>query len=111
MHLDFYRVKDHLVIKLFGELDHHNAMEVRTKIDDKIDREKIYKVIIDFRDVSFMDSSGIGVLINRYKKVIEQGGELYIVNTNERVDKIFTVSGIYKIINKIDSIESIVSNF
>jgi len=111
MHLDFYIVKDHLVIKLFGELDHHNAMEVRTKIDDKIDREKIYKVIIDFRDVSFMDSSGLGMLINRYKKVVEHGGELYIVNTNERVDKIFTVSGIYKIINKIDSIESIVSNF
>ena len=51
------------------------------------------------------------MLINRYKKDIEHGGELNIVNTNDRVDKIFTVSGIYKIIKKIDSIESIVSNF
>lgn len=111
MHIDFYTLKEFLVIKLFGELDHHNAMEVRTKIDDKIDREKVYRVIMDFRDVSFMDSSGLGMLINRYKKVAENGGEIFIVNANERVDKIFSVSGIYKIISKIDSIENIVSNF
>lgn len=111
MHVDFYTLKEYLVIKLFGELDHHNAMEIRTKIDDKIDRERMYKIIMDFREVSFMDSSGLGMLINRYKKVTDLGGEIFIVNTNERVEKIFAVSGIYKIINKIDSIESIVSNF
>ena len=57
------------MLLLIGELDHHSAEEVRVKIDDRIERDNIKKVIMDFKEVTFMDSSGIGVVIGRYKKL------------------------------------------
>lgn len=50
-----------------GELDHHSAEEVRNVIDDRLDRGNLNKLILDFSKVNFMDSSGIGVVIGRYK--------------------------------------------
>ncbi|WDU81986.1 anti-sigma factor antagonist [Caloramator sp. Dgby_cultured_2] len=69
MQLIFERKDDVLIVKLMGELDHHSAEEVRIKIDNKIDETGLNKVIFDFAGVNFMDSSGIGVIIGRYKKL------------------------------------------
>ena len=68
MYLKFDKKEDKLVVSLMGELDHHSAEEVRVKIDDRIDRDNIKKVILNFNGVTFMDSSGIGVVIGRFKK-------------------------------------------
>ena len=69
MDIKFSNVDGFLIIELIGELDHHSAEEVRVKIDDRIDRDNIKKVILNFRNVTFMDSSGIGVVIGRYRKL------------------------------------------
>ena len=53
MHLKFNKVEDKLIVKLMGELDHHSAEEVRVKIDDRIDRDNIKKVILDFGGVTW----------------------------------------------------------
>ena len=73
--------------------------KLELKIDDRIERDNIKKVIMDFKEVTFMDSSGIGVVIGRLKKVKNRDGKVCIANINKRVDKVFKLSGLYKIIN------------
>jgi len=110
MYLDFEKNNDKLVVHMCGELDHHSAQEVRNKIDDRIDREGIAKVIMDFSGVTFMDSSGIGVVIGRYKKLTSKKGAVCVINVKGAVHKVFELSGMYKIIKRYDSFEQAVNN-
>ena len=84
-----YEVQENcLTIFLPHELDHHNTEEIKHKADAIIDRNHIRYVIFDFSNTSFCDSSGIGVIMGRYKKVYLLGGEVCAVNANERMKKI-----------------------
>ena len=98
MFLKFNKINDKLIVALVGELDHHSAEEVRVKIDDRIERDNIKKVILDFKEVTFMDRSGIGVVIGRLKKIENRDGNVCITNVYLRVDIVITLSGLYKII-------------
>ena len=89
------------------ELDHHITNEVRDKIDTILDSKSIKNIIFDFKNIRFMDSSGIGVIIGRYKKISSEGGRVSVVNVNERVKKIFNLSGMNKIINIYDTYEEV----
>lgn len=110
MYLDF-EVKDKkLIVHMLGELDHHSAEEVRNKIDDRVDRAGITKVILDFSGVTFMDSSGIGVVIGRYKRLTTKKGDVCVTNVKGAVNKVFELSGLYKIIKLYGSIEQAVNN-
>ena len=93
MDIKFSNVDGFLIIELIGELDHHSAEEVRVKIDDRIDRDNIKKVILNFRNVTFMDSSGIGFIMGRYKLI----QNITIVNANANIKKIMLLSGIGRI--------------
>ena len=86
-----------LTIFLPEDVDHHNAEEIKREADRLIDREHIRYIIFDFADTGFMDSSGIGVIMGRYKKVYMMGGEVWAVHTSERMRKILTMSGVMKI--------------
>ena len=93
-----YEVQDNcLTIFLPGELDHHNAEEIRKRSDYLIDQNHIRYVIFDFTDTTFMDSSGIGVIMGRYKRIYMLGGEVCAVHTSERMKKILTMSGVTRI--------------
>lgn len=81
------------------ELDHHITDEVREDIDDILARKSIKNIIFDFKNIKFMDSSGIGIIIGRYKKIVNDGGQVHVINVNDRVQKIFKLSGMNKIIN------------
>lgn len=87
-----------LTIFLPGELDHHNAEEIRKISDRLIENNHIKYIIFDFKETNFMDSSGIGVIMGRYKTVYLLGGEVWAVHANERIKKILTMSGVAKII-------------
>ena len=95
---------------LLGELDHHSSEEVRNKIDYRLDNDDITKLILNFSGVTFMDSSGIGVVIGRYKKLAMKNGSLFVVSVSNRVKKIFELSGMYKIIKEFDTIEEALKN-
>jgi len=110
MYLNFEKIDDKLIVHLNGELDHHSAQEVRNRIDDRLEREKIKKLIMDFSGVTFMDSSGIGVVIGRYKKLSANGGKVCVVNVKGTVNKVFELSGMYKIISSYNSFEQAVNN-
>ncbi len=99
-----------LIIHIRDELDHHRAMMLREEADRKIAREGAKHVIFDFEGVSFMDSSGIGMVMGRYKKVIFGGGKAFVTGVGPGVDRIFRISGLYKIIEKYDSIEGVMEN-
>ncbi|NLK94027.1 MAG: anti-sigma F factor antagonist [Clostridiales bacterium] len=98
MYLEFQKNNDILIVKLIGELDHHNAEEMRVKIDDRIDKDNINKVILDFGKVNFMDSSGIGAVVGRYKKMKSRDGDICIANISNTAKKVFELSGLFKII-------------
>ncbi|MEF9990963.1 MAG: anti-sigma F factor antagonist [Romboutsia sp.] len=92
------------------ELDHHIANEVRTTIDDVLDSKQVKNIIFDFKNINFMDSSGIGVIIGRYKKISNESGKVSMVNTSPRVKKIFDLSGMNKIIGIYDTYEEAISS-
>ena len=93
-----YEVQENcLTIFLPGELDHHNAEEIRKRSEYLIDQNHIRSVIFDFTDTTFMDSSGIGVIMGRYKRIYMLGGEVCAVHTSERMKKILTMSGVTRI--------------
>jgi stage II sporulation protein AA (anti-sigma F factor antagonist) len=95
-----------LIIHIRDELDHHRAVELRREADKRLDKENAKNIIFDFEGVPFMDSSGIGMVMGRYKKVIFTGGRAFVTGVGPGVDRIFRISGLYKIIEKYDSIES-----
>jgi stage II sporulation protein AA (anti-sigma F factor antagonist) len=102
-----YEISDRcLIVILNEELDHHNAIRIREKADKLIERNHIKHIIFDFSGVDFMDSAGIGVIMGRYKKVIFIGGKIAVSSVNSAVDRIFKLSGLYKIIDKYDSVET-----
>ena len=78
---------------------------MRNKIDDRIARNGSNKVILDFSNVNFMDSSGIGVVIGRYKKLSMKKGEICIANVQESVKRVFELSGMFKIIKLYKSVQ------
>ncbi|NMM61142.1 anti-sigma F factor antagonist [Clostridium sp. P21] len=110
MYLEFENKDNKLIVHMFGELDHHSAEEVRNKIDDRLDRDNIGKLIMDFSDVSFMDSSGIGVVIGRYKKLNSKGGTICITKISGSVKRVFELSGMFKIIKFYKNIEDAVES-
>ena len=94
-----YEVQENcLTIFLPKELDHHNAEDIRKKADRLIEKNHIKYVIFDFKNTNFMDSSGIGVIMGRYKMIYLLGGEVWAVHAHERMKKILTMSGVAKII-------------
>lgn len=99
-----------MIVSFNGELDHHSAGEAREEIDRKIESNNIINLIFDLSNLKFMDSSGIGVVIGRYKVISKKNGKVAVINLNPHVDKIFEMSGIYKIINKCSNKQEALSN-
>ena len=93
--------RDEVVVSLSGELDEKSAAQTRDYLDKQLRDNRYSRVILDFHDVSFMDSTGIGVLLGRYKKITENGAELCVSNLNKQIDKVFRISGLYQIIKAV----------
>ena len=90
-----------LMIRIHADLDHHYALQIREKADRLIEQEGIKNIIFDFTRVEFMDSSGIGMIMGRYKKVIFSGGKVGVMGVGKHVDRIFKYSGLYKIVEQV----------
>lgn len=96
-----FQIKNQILIAAMeGEIDHHSAGEIKEKIERMFTESGCNRVVFDFTGVDFMDSSGIGMVIGRYKHVKALGGGLAIAGANDTIDRIFTISGLYKIIQK-----------
>lgn len=93
-----------LYISLDGEMDEHSAKAARRIADDTIEKNlHVSRAVFNLRKVAFMDSTGIGFLIGRYKKLKKLGIGAYISEPNDNADKILTLCGIYALIPKINA--------
>ncbi len=88
-----------IVAILDGDIDHHTAKNVRESIDCEVEKIRPKILRLDFKNVSFMDSSGIGLIMGRYKLMKLLNGKLEIVNVSKRIERIIKLSGIYKLKN------------
>jgi stage II sporulation protein AA (anti-sigma F factor antagonist) len=96
-------VKNTLYISLAGEMDECSSQAARKECDKLLDDHPTTRqMVINLADVSFMDSTGIGFLIGRYKKASRQNVLLFVQNPNLAADKILTLSGVYALIPKVD---------
>lgn len=86
-----------LVCRLNGEIDHHTALPIRLEIDDRIELSRPKHTIIDFSEVTFMDSSGIGLCMGRYSLISELGGDLEITGLSNNSYKVMLLAGIDRI--------------
>ena len=91
-----------LIFRITEEIDEFKVKEIRRKADYEIERFMPKRVIFDFNRVSFMDSSGIGMVIGRYKQTSLLGGKMELTNLRPSVKKIFEMSGVLKLIPEID---------
>jgi stage II sporulation protein AA (anti-sigma F factor antagonist) len=88
-----------LVAKLTGELDHHTAPNLRDALDREIALNNTVNIVLDFDGVTFMDSSGIGVIVGRYKQISARGGKVMVIRVKPQVDKILEISGLKTILD------------
>ena len=101
MNIKTAKVGSNLIISLNGELDESVADITRKNIDKFILSERFENVIFDMNGLSFMDSTGIGVLLGRYKLIKKLCGVAMIKGSNKQIDRVLTMSGIYTIMEKI----------
>lgn len=99
-----------LIAQLIGELDHHSAVEVRETLENAIKSKAIQNLIFDFSKLNFMDSSGIGVIIGRYKLIKALGGTVNVVCANRQMDRLMTMSGLKKLIDVYSDLDQAISN-
>lgn len=88
---------DGLTVWLSGELDHHAARALREQIDAAIERSATKRMRLDFSGVTFMDSSGIGLIMGRYRLMQSRGGTLSVVGASERLQRIMKLAGLSKL--------------
>ncbi len=89
-------------VSIAGELDHHSAKSASNELDKIIAKEKLSELILDLKGISFMDSSGLGVVLGRYKVLKEKGATLKFINVPSGCDRLFSMSGVYAIAKKLD---------
>ena len=104
MEINYLEKQNTLIFKITEEIDEFKAKEIRRKADYEIERYIPKRVVFDFDRVSFMDSSGIGMILGRYKQATMLGGKMEIMNLRPSVRKIFEMSGVLKLIPEIDTV-------
>ena len=109
MNLDFKMIENSLIVRLSGEFDLHTADYFKEQIEDKLS-SKINNLILDLSEIKFIDSSGLGAILAKYKQLNNRGGKLAIVNPTPQVKRIFELSGILKIINIYSSEQEAISS-
>lgn len=102
MNEEFQVIKSCLMIRMPREVDHHQARRIRETADRYIEGKNISHVIFDFELTNFMDSSGIGVIMGRYKKMEILGGKVLAIHVSGGLRRIFRISGLHKVIEVVE---------
>ncbi|MGY4690188.1 anti-sigma F factor antagonist [Salibacterium sp. K-3] len=92
------QVDDVMCIRLKGELDHHSSRELRGQVEEHMEIHRPIHIVLNLEELTFMDSSGIGVILGRYKQIRKQGGEMVVCAISAPVKRLFELSGLFKIL-------------
>ncbi|UNL84078.1 anti-sigma F factor antagonist [Priestia koreensis] len=87
-----------LLARLGGELDHHTADYLRKEITAVLEKEWVQHMVLNLEHLTFMDSSGLGVILGRYKQIKNSGGEMVVCSIPIAIQRLFDMSGLFKII-------------
>ena len=87
-----------LCVRLEGELDHHTSEELRNEVDRHLQTGRYKHLIMNLEHLTFMDSSGLGVILGRYKQVTNNGGEMVVCSITPPIKRLFEMSGLFKIV-------------
>ena len=94
-----------LVVKFAGDIDNLVCPSYKNKLETVIEENKYQRVIMDFTNVTFIDSSGIGLILGRYNQLKKHKGNLYMSGVNKQTEKLFNIAGLWTILEKYDSID------
>lgn len=97
----YEKKKGTLTVRLAGELDHSVAAAVRGEVDTLLMDPRVRRLVFDLEALEFMDSSGIGLIIGRYKLMARRGGSVAVVCPDGKIDRIFQMAGLYQIIERL----------
>ena len=98
LQIDVEHARQALIVRLTGELDHHSAQTVKATLEEAIERGDVNHIILSLKDLTFMDSSGLGVILGRYKQISNRGGKMVVCDVNQAVYRLFELSGLFKIL-------------
>ncbi|WP_182199459.1 anti-sigma F factor antagonist [Paraliobacillus salinarum] len=87
-----------LLVRISGELDHHEAEKFKNDWQNLLSKVDVQHVVLNLGDLSFMDSSGLGVILGRYKEIKQMDGEMIVCSISPAVKRLFELSGLFKII-------------
>lgn len=100
---DFQIIDNCLMIRLPEEIDHHRAGFICANADRYLLRDDVSNVVFDFENTKFMDSSGIGIIMGRYRKIACFGGRVYAIHAGRQIQKILKLSGLNKIVEVLEA--------
>ena len=109
MELKFKRKNKTLIIQIAGEIDHHTSTELRRQTESALEQMGGRNIIFGFQEVTFMDSSGIGVMIGRYKQIRSLGGRIAIACPNEKIEEIIRLSGLSQILPSFPTLQEAIA--
>ncbi|WP_142288266.1 anti-sigma F factor antagonist [Bacillus sp. EAC] len=91
-----------LCVRLDGELDHHTAEDLRLQVNEVLESQPIKHILLNLEHLTFMDSSGLGVILGRYKVIRNLGGEMVVCSISPSIKRLFDMSGLFKIVHLAD---------
>ncbi|CRK83992.1 anti-sigma F factor antagonist [Neobacillus massiliamazoniensis] len=98
LHIELEMIQDVLCIRLSGELDHHTADQLRDQVTNMMEKNNVLHIVLNLEHLHFMDSSGLGVILGRYKQIKQVHGEMVVCAISPAIDRLFDMSGLFKII-------------
>ena len=98
-----------MVIHVPKELDHHTALPIRQQSEEILQYKKIAEIEMDFSQTEFMDSSGIGLIMGRYKK-LQENGSISIAGANDSIQRIILISGLHKLVHTCKDVSQAAKN-
>ena len=99
--LAYEKKRNALIVRLSGELDHDAAARIRRELDALVADTGAKRLIFDLNGLEFMDSSGIGLIIGRYKLMARRGGSVAVFGSDARIDRIFEMAGLYQLVERL----------
>jgi len=91
------RSKNIMVVSMKGDIDLVNAEKLRLEVDKQLEKKQFHHLIINLEKVEFIDSSGLGAILGRYKKISATGGKIALINPQPQVMRILELSGFTRI--------------
>ena len=98
------KVKENfLIARVQGELDVDSVPHFRQKIETRLDKRGVDHLVLDLGEVNFIDSTGVGVLLGRYRNIKSREGKMILVNLNSHIERVLRLAGLINLVDVYDS--------